>query len=258
MDQTEFKYIENQSIKVAYLGSLESQNVLLFIRRSNRQKNSVPLQELLNKLVLDDYLLLWPETEAENRDQSTSEFLDSKSQKILQRFDQLLGKQNSLLKKSLRRLVKGLILLCYPSQWSFFLRWQKNHPLADDVRLHRQVIRTFAKGKSVNVLSHSVGGVIASYLVDEPNLQKIICFGFPFKNPERGEELYRTRELRLMSKPFLIIQGRRDEYGGLGVESRYDLSPAIRLEFVDSNHEYENLSTDDLSMVVRSIELFLR
>lgn len=253
MDQISFKYLDKQGFKVAYLGSLESQKALVFIRRNNKQKNSAPLQELLNKLVLDGYLLLWPES----RDQSTSLFLNTKSQKILLWLDEFLGQHESLLKKSLRRLAKGLILLRYPSRWDFMLRWQMSHPIADDVRVHRQVIQTIAKDKSVSIFSHSAGGVIASYLVDEPNLQKIICFGYPFKHPDKQEEPYRTRSLHLFSKPFLIIQGRHDEYGGLGVESRYELSPAIRLEFVDANHEYENLSDDDWSKVVRSIELFL-
>ena len=254
MDHISFKYVEKPGFKVAYLGSLESQKALLFIRRSNKQKNSAPLQELLNKLVLDGYLLLWPES----RDQSTSQFLHAKSQKILLWLDELLGQHDSLLKTSLRRLAKGLILLRYPSSWDFLLRWRMIHPIVDDVRLHRQIIQTIAKDKSVSILSHSAGGVIASCLVDEPNLQKIICFGYPFKHPDKQEEPYRTQSLYRVSKPFLIIQGRHDEYGGQGVESRYDLSPAIRLEFVDANHEYENLSDDDWSKVVRSIELFLR
>lgn len=253
MKQSEFKHLVTKNFKVAYLGSLDSENVVLFIRRSNTHKNSAPLQQLLDTLVLDGYLLLWPE----NQFETISKFLDGKSHKILSWLDQVCGAKESFLKISMRRLLKGLTLLCYPGKWHFFINWFFSHPIANDLKLNRQVISTLCKNKSVTILSHSAGGIVASYLSHEPNLKNIVCFGYPFKNPERPEEPYRTAHLKQIQKPFLIIQGAQDEYGGLDVQNRYDLSPTIRLEFVNASHDYESLSHEDWSRVVKSIQSFI-
>ena len=253
MKKAEYKYLDVGSYKITYLGSLDTANVLLFIRRSNTHKNSAPLQQLLNRLVLDGYLLLW----TESKYQSINKFLNEKCHKTLSWLDQICGIQESFLKTNLRRLIKGCSLLCYPAKWGFLFHWKFSNPIAHDLKLNHEVIRTLCKNKSVSILSHSAGGVIASYLTDEPNLHKIICFGYPFKHPEKTMEVYRTERLKLIHQPFLIIQGIRDEYGGLGVENSYDLSPAIRLEYVDATHEYENLSEEDWSKVIKSIDSFL-
>lgn len=56
----------------------------------------------------------------------------------------------------------------------------------------------------------------------------------------------------------LIIQGNQDEYGGLGVDKQYDLSPQITLFYVNATHEYENLSPDDWQRVVENMTVFCR
>lgn len=107
-------------------------------------------------------------------------------------------------------------------------------------------------------MSHSAGGIIASTLADDSNIFGIICFGYPFKHPDKGEERYRTKFLKDIKKPFLVIQGTKDEYGGADVQNRYKLSPYIEFEFVEATHEYENLSGDDWARVAYRIECFLQ
>jgi len=251
MQNNQFHYLENKKVKLTYLGQLTSNKAILFLGRGNQQKNSIPLQELLNRLSLSGYLLVWPES----RDQSIGKFLAKKSEKSLRWLDWVFGQNELLLKINLLRFIKGLVLILYPSKWDFFLTWCINSEIVSQSQLARQAIKMLGKNKSVSILSHSAGGIAASNLRDEENLKNIICFGYPFRHPDKEDECYRTINLEKIRIPFLIIQGNRDEYGGSGIENLYDLSPHIEFVFVDATHEYENLSINDWIRVSQRIEL---
>ena len=121
---------------------------------------------------------------------------------------------------------------------------------------YRRILRSVLSDKAVSILSHSAGGLIASHLCDEPNVQRVICFGYPFKHPDKPDEPARTDNLRQLQKPFLIIQGDHDDYGGTDVVSRYALAPCIEFEFVSSGHNYESLSDIEWSRIVDRLESF--
>ena len=253
MENYQFNYLDLSDAHTAYLGSLASTKMLLFIGRSNTQKNSAPLQKLLDRLVLDGYLLVWPKS----RNQFISEFLTQKSRMAVNWLDLVFGQNESKAKSMIRRIFKGFILIGYPSKWEYFFDWLRGSPANQQAEVHRDIIRTLGKNKSIFILSHSAGGITASCLANEDNLCGIICFGFPFKHPDKDEEPHRTNELRNIQKPLLIIQGYQDVYGGRDVQSRYELSQNIEFEFVQANHEYENLSTEDWMKVVKKITSFL-
>jgi len=249
----QFNYLDIKDTHAVYLGSLESKKMLLFIGRSNTQKNSLPLQELIDKLALNGYLLVW----AKSKNQLISELLTEKSLRAVGWLDSIFGKTESQAKAWIRRILKGFILISYPSKWGYFVNWFRGSLANEQAEVHRDIIRKLSKNKSVFILSHSAGGITASYLANEENLYGVICFGYPFKHPEKDEESYRTNGLRNIQKPFLIIQGYQDEYGGRDVQSRYELSQNIDFEFVQANHEYQNLSTDDWMRVIKRITSFL-
>jgi hypothetical protein len=253
MQNSQFHYLESKKVKLTYLGELTSNKAILFLGRGNQEKNSKPLRELLDRMALSGHLLVWPES----REQSINKFLTKKSEKLLRWLDWVFGQNKSLLKNNLQRFVKGLALILYPSKWDFFLTWCINSGIASQTKLARQSIKMLGKNKSVSILSHSAGGIAASNLGDEENLKNIICFGYPFKHPDKEDERYRTINLEKIRIPFLIIQGNRDEYGGLGIENQHELSPYIDFIFVDATHEYENLSTNDWIRVSQRIELLL-
>ena len=249
MKDSQFKYLELKAVTIAYLGSLKSDKVLLFIGRNNTQKNSAPLQELLNRLILDGYLLVWPK----DKNQIISELLSEKSRGVVVYLDRTLGPNERPLKIWVRRFLKGLILIFHPSKWSYFVDWLSTSQVEGPFLINERVIRALGKNKSIYIMSHSAGGITALSLSNEINLCGIICFGYPFKHPEKGEEFYRTEHLKDLQKPFLIIQGTRDEYGDKDVQHRYDLSPFIEFVFVDATHEYENLSADDWARVTHKV-----
>jgi pimeloyl-ACP methyl ester carboxylesterase len=227
--------------------------MLLFIGRSNTQKNSAPLQELLNRLVLDGYLLVWPKS----RNQFISELLANKSLRAVDWLNSAFGQTESQAKVWIRRILKGLILIGHPARWDYFADWLRNNQSDEQTETYREILRVLGSNKSIFILSHSAGGITASRLANEDNLRGMICFGYPFKHPDKDEEPYRTTELKNIEKPFLIVQGHQDEYGGADVQSQYELSQNIEFEFVQANHEYENLSTDDWMRVVKRLASFL-
>lgn len=254
MKDSQFKYLELKGVTIAYIGSLKSDKALLFIGRSNTQKNSAPLQEILNRLILDGYLLLW----FKSRNQSISELLIEKSMWAASYLNRILGPNEQPIKIWVRRFLKGLILISHPSKWNYFVHWLSATQIDDQALINRQIIQAIGGNKSIIIMSHSAGGIIASTLADDSNIFGIICFGYPFKHPDKGEERYRTKFLKDIKKPFLVIQGTKDEYGGADVQNRYKLSPYIEFEFVEATHEYENLSGDDWARVAYRIECFLQ
>lgn len=253
MEDYQFNYLDLNNTHVAYLGSEASTKILLFIGRSNTQKNSAPLQELLNRLVLDGYLLIWPKS----RNQFISELLTNKSLGAVGWLNSVFGQAESRAKVWMRRILKGFILIGYPSKWDYFVDWLSGNNPNERTEIYREVMRALGPNKSIFILSHSAGGITASCLANEDNLRGMICFGYPFKHPDKDEESYRTTKLKNIEKPFLIVQGRQDEYGGTDVRGRYELSQNIEFEFVQANHEYENLSTDDWMRVVKRLASFL-
>lgn len=253
MSKNQFEYLENHQISLAYLGKLSSKRVLLFMGRNNQQKQSIPLEELVTRLPKEHYLLVWPES----KNQATSQFLMKKSKRLLLCLDWAFDPNDCLLKSYLRRCIKTLILIFYPSKWDYFLHSLTNSEIDHQTQVARQEIATLGKNKAISVFSHSAGGIAASNLLTKTNVKNAICFGYPFKHPDREDEPYRTINLQTAEKPFLIIQGKCDVYGGQEVKNLYPLSPNIEFEFVQATHEYENLTNDDWEKILHRIESFL-
>jgi predicted alpha/beta-hydrolase family hydrolase len=89
------------------------------------------------------------------------------------------------------------------------------------------------------LLTHSAGGIAATKIAGEERIERIICFGYPFKHPRRPEESYRTEHLASVTKPVLILQGYCDEYGSDPKALSHYLPPSISLETLDCDHNYE-------------------
>lgn len=120
-------------------------------------------------------------------------------------------------------------------------------------RILKQLVSKIGLNKEIIIISRSSGGLIASLIADELNIKHIICLGYPFKHPEKEIEPHRFIHLRKLQTPFLIIQGKKDEYGGIETIGNYALSPSIELFFVDTNHDFKT-SDDDWKKVLTKID----
>lgn len=102
----------------------------------------------------------------------------------------------------------------------------------------------------VIIVSHSAGGILAAQTEHLEKIVACICFGYPFKHPEKGEESCRTAPLHQIKKPFLIIQGSDDEYGSALKANDYLVSTSVKCIPVNSNHDYEDIQDSDLKKIL--------
>ncbi|HET8932298.1 MAG TPA: alpha/beta family hydrolase [Polyangiales bacterium] len=83
----------------------------------------------------------------------------------------------------------------------------------------------------------SMGGRMASMLADELGVRGLVCLGYPFHPPARPDKT-RVEHLAMLKTPCLIVQGTRDTFGTQADVRQYELSAAIRVNWVeDGNHD---------------------
>jgi hypothetical protein len=78
----------------------------------------------------------------------------------------------------------------------------------------------------------SLGGRMASMVADECGVRALVCLGYPFY-PQGNTEKLRIAHLATLSTPTLIVQGTRDPFGTEDEVSRYLLSSAIALHWIE-------------------------
>jgi uncharacterized protein len=76
-------------------------------------------------------------------------------------------------------------------------------------------------------------------VADDAAVLGVVCLGYPFHPPGKPEKT-RTKHLENLRTPALILQGTRDTFGGPEEVAGYNLSPAIRIEWLDDgDHSFK-------------------
>jgi predicted alpha/beta-hydrolase family hydrolase len=102
-----------------------------------------------------------------------------------------------------------------------------------------EVIAELGGGSKLFIGGKSMGGRIASMIADEACARGLVCLGYPFHPPGKPQQL-RTRHLRALNTPTLILQGERDPFGNPQEVSGYDLSRSIRIVWIaDGDHSFK-------------------
>jgi predicted alpha/beta-hydrolase family hydrolase len=111
---------------------------------------------------------------------------------------------------------------------------RKRPPDGESVLLaaFREVAAAQASGRRVVLGGKSLGGRMASMIVDEVDAAGLVCLGYPFHPPGRPDRL-RTAHLQHLRTPALICQGTRDPFGSREEVSKYTLSDSITLVWID-------------------------
>lgn len=103
----------------------------------------------------------------------------------------------------------------------------------------RRVVAEHGGGRAVAIGGKSMGGRMASMVADELAVRALVCLGYPFHPPGKPQQL-RTEHLRSLRTPTLILQGTRDPFGTQDEVLTYELSKAIRVEWVpDGDHSFK-------------------
>jgi predicted alpha/beta-hydrolase family hydrolase len=85
----------------------------------------------------------------------------------------------------------------------------------------------------------SMGGRMASMLLQESTALGCICMGYPFHPPNKPEKL-RTEHLLAINKPVLILQGERDTFGTRKEISSYNISTQVQIRYLaDGDHGFK-------------------
>ena len=93
----------------------------------------------------------------------------------------------------------------------------------------------------------SMGGRMASLLVDELGADALVCFGYPF-HPAGKPDTLRVEHLHGLRAPTLIIQGERDALGNRGEVEGYALPARIALHWLTAaDHDLKPLKSSGLS-----------
>jgi predicted alpha/beta-hydrolase family hydrolase len=74
------------------------------------------------------------------------------------------------------------------------------------------VVEALGGGEELVIGGKSMGGRMASLVVDEVSARGLLCLGYPFHPPGRPERL-RTTHLEKLETPALVLQGTRDPSG---------------------------------------------
>jgi predicted alpha/beta-hydrolase family hydrolase len=110
----------------------------------------------------------------------------------------------------------------------------------------RQVIAAHSPERLV-IGGKSMGGRMASMVADSAGVAGLVCLGYPFHPPGKPEKT-RTAYLRDLETPTLIVQGTRDPFGTRSEVAEYDLSPRIKLCWIeDGNHDLAPRKSSGLS-----------
>lgn len=197
--------------------------VIVVAGRNNFREYSASLNALIDDLQAAGYTVC----RLEPRNTTTSRWLDSRSARFRKR------------QGGLTKVIKLLILLTRPARWDYFLKFAEA-PHASAARDLRRLIRRLPDSQ-VCLVSHSAGGIVATRVASEKTVTKLVCFGYPFKHPDRVDEPDRTAHLGSLNKPFLIIQGDQDDYGNAADAQRYGLSASTVVASVVAGHGYDNL-----------------
>ena len=234
------------------MGSLSNPHIILFIGRSNTYKYSTPLLSLIKELNLRKHTLVW--FESTNTTINTS--LDRHYNRSIGKIFRLLPEPLTPLISIARKLFKVCFAIATPAYWGYLIS-HLSDPIEGQSQEYEKAIAFLGANKKINIFSHSAGGRVAVNLTKLTTIQKVICFGYPFKHPDQPADKRRTSRLMTIEKPFLIIQGNDDEYGGWEVADQYCLSDKIEFVLVESDHEYDQIGNKQWAPVTQRISLFL-
>lgn len=203
---------------------MSPEHIVLFVGRDDWQKDEQFNLMLINALKNKKFTIKWEDPGAHYIYQLRS-----------------WERHLNWLPKSIRRLNLRLVQLAYGLRHPGYFRYllnRKTMTIESRSNELRHRIKQLGSPEQITILARSSGGRVSSLIADELGIKQLICIGYPFRNPRMPIEPERYLHLKDLSTPTLILQGSRDEYGGLELTQQYQFSPAITLHFIDTDHNF--------------------
>lgn len=136
---------------------------------------------------------------------------------------------------------------------------------ADKLLVHfKTVLSQIESRLPLFVGGKSMGGRMASMLLEDSNALGCICMGYPFHPPGKPEKL-RTEHLLAINKPVLILQGERDTFGKRNEIATFNLSGQVQISYLaDGDHSFKPRKSsgfkldDNLNLAMKNTVDFIK
>lgn len=230
------------------LGSPHAACLVLVISRDNQEKPVHSIDRLLKELHKQGCTICWFET----REKRISRWLSLAFSAFAARFLPTGAWRSGMVFRLLGIGFKFGLLLCHPKKWDFLWRRKSRASNAMRATSLRRLLEVMPASR-VLLLGHSAGGIVASMAASISSVCAVVCFGYPFKHPDREDEPERTAHLATVEKPCLIFQGLHDEYGSPEDAQRYSMSSHIRIHSLSVGHDCDPLSDSEYDECLRLI-----
>lgn len=231
---------------------MQATGCIVFIGRKNDEKRFAAFTQLTDGLAEYGLPLHWFESDRAKASYRAEEQIDA--------LTGFLGWASAIrigpIRRTLRFVLKCIILMAGRQRWLFIRDVFKTQAEKATGEL-RGFLESFPYDE-VFLVAHSAGAIAATKVADHPKVRGLLCFGYPFKHPDRPAERYRTAHLLTVAKPFLIVQGKSDAYGADSGMLRHLLPRHCRIVSPASDHDYLNLSETDSALVWDAIEDIMR
>jgi len=235
------------------LGSPEAACLVLVISRNNQEKPAHSIDRLLAALHRQGCTVCWFET----RETQISRWLSLAFDAFAARFLPAGAWRRGVAFRLLAIAVKFGLLLCHPQKWDYF--WRRKRSVSNAMRAAslRRLLAAMPANR-VLLLGHSAGGIVSSMAASAASVGAVVCFGYPFRHPQKPDEPERTAHLATVDKPCLIFQGSHDAYGSPDDARRYALSASIRIHALSAGHDCDPLPESEFHDCLRLISRLLR
>lgn len=93
----------------------------------------------------------------------------------------------------------------------------------------------------------SMGGRVATHIVQQSPALGAICLGYPFHPPGKPDKT-RTEHLVTIQKPILILQGERDPFGKPDEIKQYELPDNLQVAYLkNGEHSFKTTKSSGIS-----------
>ncbi len=144
------------------------------------------------------------------------------------------------------------------------LRRRPPDPMARLEEAYRDVISRIGPPETLVLGGFSMGGRVASRIVDAERARALVCVSYPFHPPGHPSRL-RTEHLQSLRTRALFVQGTRDRFGTPGEAQGFGLSSSISFHLVaDGGHDLVPRKSsgrtlaDNLAEATLAVDAFLR
>lgn len=113
---------------------------------------------------------------------------------------------------------------------------------------YQRVLNDMTEELPLFIGGKSMGGRVASMLLQSSKAVGGICYGYPFHPPGKPHKL-RTEHLYPIDKPMLIVQGARDTFGNQQEVEQYALPANFKLCYLtDGDHSFKPRKSSGVSL----------